>query len=307
MTAPLPTTVIGGFLGAGKTTLVNHLLHNAGGRRLTILVNDFGAIPIDADLIAGEAEGVLTLANGCACCSIGGDLSGAFDAVLRRRSQVDHLIVETSGVADPDRIADFARAERDLAPTGVVVVVDAAQALEQSADPYVGRDVLNQIAVADRLVINKADQSAALDLVMAWASGIAPSAEIRSANHAAVATDWALTPAPRRASPQTSHPARPHARFAGWSRDIDAAYPIPALVEALRGAATGALRIKGVVLGSDGASWLIQAVGKRINVSPAPPKARARTRIVALGPENDFRPEVLDALFDRLAIPARVQ
>ncbi|MDQ1193847.1 G3E family GTPase [Brevundimonas vesicularis] len=302
MTAPLPTTVIGGFLGAGKTTLVNHLLRQAGGRRLTVLINDFGAIPIDADLIVGEADGVLTLANGCACCSIGGDLAGAFDAILRRRSQVDHLIIEASGVADPNRLADFARAERELATTGIVVVLDAVQALRQAADPYVGRDMLNQIAVADRLVINKAELSPALNLLTAWASGLAPSAEIVSANHADVATDWVLTSKRRPTRQQATNTAQPHARYAGWSRDSDAAYSISDLVEALRSIDAGALRIKGMVQGTDGATWLIQVVGRRIDLDLAPPTVGRRTRIVALGPEDSFQSQRLDALFDRLAI-----
>ena len=122
---PLPVTVIAGYLGAGKTTLVNHLLRHAGGRRLSVLVNDFGKIAIDADLIAARDGDSMTLANGCVCCSIGGDLYRALTRALDRRPRADALVIEASGVAEPARLAEIARAEPDLLLAGIVVLVDA--------------------------------------------------------------------------------------------------------------------------------------------------------------------------------------
>lgn len=305
MTAGLPTTVVGGFLGAGKTTLINHLLRHAEGRRLTVLVNDFGAIPIDADLIEGQEDGVLTLTNGCACCSMGGDLAGALDAVLKRSPRPDHLIIEASGVADPDRIADIARAEPELMLAAIAVVVDAGQVLTQAADRYVGDDVVRQISVADRLILNKCDQTTALDLMKVWTSRLAPNADIKIARHGAVATDWLLAPALRSHELTQARP-NPHARFAGWSRDTEAAYDIAPLIQALKTAPAEMLRLKGVVQGSDDQAWLFQTVGRRIALTPAPQAiaqvAPGRTRVVALGVQDRFRPEVLDRLFDRLAV-----
>lgn len=304
MTVRLRTTVVGGFLGAGKTTLVNHLLRHAGGNRLTVLVNDFGAIPIDADLIEGQQDGVLTLANGCACCAIGGDLAGALDTVLSRSPRPDHLLIEASGVADPDRIADIARAEPDLELTAIVVVIDAGQVLIQTADRYVGSDVVRQVSVADRLVLNKSDQTTALDLLQAWASRLAPNADIRTAHYGAVAIDWLLSPALRSRAAVKPQPL-PHSQFTGWSRDSDANYDIAPLVRALETAPSEMLRLKGVVQGSDGKAWLLQAAGGHIALTPAPQAidraAPRRTRVVALGVQERFRPDILDHVFDRLA------
>ena len=93
-----PTLIVGGYLGAGKTTLVNHLLRNAGGRRIAVMVNDFGELTIDADLIEGAEGSVLALAGGCVCCSFGSDLLGALQDVLQRQPQPDLILIETSGV-----------------------------------------------------------------------------------------------------------------------------------------------------------------------------------------------------------------
>ena len=98
---PLPTVLIGGYLGAGKTTLVNHLLRQADGRRVAVLVNDFGSINIDADLIEGSSAGVLALSGGCLCCSFGDDLVGTLQALTRREPAPDVCLIELSGVALP--------------------------------------------------------------------------------------------------------------------------------------------------------------------------------------------------------------
>src|SRR5580693_3293971 len=102
----VPVVLVAGFLGAGKTTVVNHLLANAGGMRIAAVVNDFGAINIDAELIAGASDGVVSLANGCICCSLEGDLLRTLASILRRTPRPDAILIETSGVADP---ADIVR------------------------------------------------------------------------------------------------------------------------------------------------------------------------------------------------------
>ena len=101
---PVPILLVAGFLGAGKTTVVNHLLAHAEGRRIAAVVNDFGAINIDAELIAGASDGVVSLSNGCICCSLEGDLLRTLATLLRRDPRPEFIVIETSGVADPSDI-----------------------------------------------------------------------------------------------------------------------------------------------------------------------------------------------------------
>ena len=110
----LPLTVVSGYLGAGKTSLINRLLSEEHGLRLLVMVNDFGAINIDADLLAEAGEDTMTLTNGCVCCTMGADLYMAIGDVLDRDTRPDHLVIEASGIADPARIAQVAMAQPDL-------------------------------------------------------------------------------------------------------------------------------------------------------------------------------------------------
>ncbi|MBU3751789.1 MAG: GTP-binding protein, partial [Mycobacterium sp.] len=105
MRPPIPVTVIGGYLGSGKTTLLNQALRQSGGQRITVLVNDFGTINIDGDLIAADDGDTITLTNGCVCCMIGSDLMTALWSVRDREDPPDHVIIEASGIADPAPIA----------------------------------------------------------------------------------------------------------------------------------------------------------------------------------------------------------
>src|SRR5438034_10992572 len=101
---PVPILLVTGFLGAGKTTVVNHLLAHAEGRRIAAIVNDFGAINIDAELIAGASDGVVSLSNGCICCSLQGDLLRTLAVLLRRDPRPEFLVIDTSGAADASEI-----------------------------------------------------------------------------------------------------------------------------------------------------------------------------------------------------------
>ncbi len=153
---PIQLTVIGGFLGAGKTTLLNRLLRDAGDRRLAVLVNDFGAINVDAELVEAQAGEMVTLTNGCICCSVGGDFIGELALLRERRDPPRHVVVEASGVADPGAIVALGGLpgyRKDAA----VVVVDAETVRDNAAHEVIGHQIVGQLRAADLLVLNKTD------------------------------------------------------------------------------------------------------------------------------------------------------
>lgn len=159
--APLPTVVLGGWLGAGKTTLLNRWLREASGLRLAVLVNDFGEVSIDADLIV-EADGgvdgdVISLAGGCICCAVGGDLFGALRRMTERLPRPDLLLVETSGVALPAAVARTVRLVPGIEVRAVVVLVDGQAWQAQLRDRWVADTVRQQVMEADLLVLTKLD------------------------------------------------------------------------------------------------------------------------------------------------------
>ena len=152
-----PVTVITGFLGSGKTTLVNHILANRQGLRAAVLVNDLGDVNIDAELIAGSEDGVVELSNGCICCSLNSDLMDGLVQILERPQPIDHLVIETSGVADPLPIAQTVLGApfRDLLRLdGIIALADAEQFGTGLAQNATAR---SQIAHADLVLLNKCD------------------------------------------------------------------------------------------------------------------------------------------------------
>src|SRR6201994_985916 len=153
---PVPVLLVTGFLGAGKTTLVNHILAHAAGRRIAAVVNDFGAINIDAELIAGATDGVVSLANGCICCTLEGDLLRTAAGLLRRTPGPEAIVIETSGVADPTDIVRNLMDPviwREAPLETVLCVVDATTQLEALNDAL----LRSQIRAADVVALSKVD------------------------------------------------------------------------------------------------------------------------------------------------------
>jgi G3E family GTPase len=162
-------TVIGGFLGAGKTSFVNRILTHDTATRFAVMVNDFGALNIDAALIndsdtSSGSRKVMQLANGCICCSLAGGLVDGLLELMRYRDQIDHILIEASGVSNPSRIMDFARLDGDLRPGLTLVLVDVVQLGEQLADARLAQTLSDQLDSADLFLLTKTDLAAAEDI-----------------------------------------------------------------------------------------------------------------------------------------------
>ncbi len=156
--ATVPVTLVTGFLGAGKTTLVNTMLRNADGLRLAVLVNDFGAVNIDAELIADSAEEIISLKNGCICCSLTGGLLAAVSGILRRPDPPDAIVIEGSGLAEPFEVAralSDPELQRYAPLDGIVTVVDPVGLSELDGEAL--SIAARQIATADLVLLNKVD------------------------------------------------------------------------------------------------------------------------------------------------------
>ena len=155
---PTPVTVLTGYLGAGKTTLLNRILSEDHGRRYAVIVNEFGEVGIDNDLIASADEELFEMNNGCICCTVRGDLIRTVHGLLARSEDFDAIVVETTGLADPGPVAQTFFVDGYLKTRtkldSVTTVVDARHILMRLAD---SREAVEQIAFADQIVLNKTD------------------------------------------------------------------------------------------------------------------------------------------------------
>lgn len=183
----IPLTVIGGYLGAGKTTLLNHILHHNAGLRLAVIVNDFGDINIDAELIENQDGDTINLANGCICCSLAGGFVQALNALAEMEKPPEHILIEASGVADPHNLSQYSYMSR-LQRNGVIVVADAETVQAKSVDKYVGQTVVQQLHGADLILLNKVDLLDTNELrdVRTWLDGLVPDARILEATQGIV-------------------------------------------------------------------------------------------------------------------------
>jgi G3E family GTPase len=281
--------LIGGWLGAGKTTLVNQLLRQAGGRRLAVLVNDFGDLGIDADLITGASGEVLELAGGCVCCSYGADLIGTLRRVAARDPRPDVLLLETSGVADPAAVARSLTLLPEIMLDGTIVLADAPRLAALQADPYVGDTVRAQLAAADLLLLNKVDGLAAAAL--ATLRRTLPATPTVETVQAALPIELVLGLAVDATSDDAGEPVpRPlhgppaaSGRFVSRSRCLHGPQDVAALVGRLTDPGSGVLRAKGLLTDPDGRRLLLQVVGTQARLTPAPVTASGPDRLAVIG------------------------
>jgi len=199
MTSPssdkIPVTVLTGYLGAGKTTLLNRILTEDHGKRYAVIVNEFGEIGIDNDLVVGADEEVFEMNNGCVCCTVRGDLIRVLSGLMKRKGGFDAIIVETTGLADPGPVAQTFFMDEDVAARtrldSVTALVDAKHVMQRLDDSHEARE---QVAFADQILLNKTDlvDEADLAAIEARLRGLNPLAPIRRTERARIALDQIL-------------------------------------------------------------------------------------------------------------------
>ena len=191
----IPVTVLTGYLGAGKTTLLNRILSEPHGKKYAVIVNEFGEIGIDNDLIVGADEEVFEMNNGCICCTVRGDLIRIIDGLMRRKGKFDAIIVETTGLADPAPVAQTFFVDENVGKNAkldaVVTVADAKWLRDRLRD---APEAKNQIAFADVILLNKTDlvSEAELREVEARIRGINPYATLHRTQRAQIPLEAVL-------------------------------------------------------------------------------------------------------------------
>ena len=278
----VPAILIGGYLGAGKTTLVNHLLRHAAGRRIAVLVNDFGEVSIDADLILGAEGGVLSLAGGCVCCSFGSDLVGTLAEVLRREPAPDLVLIETSGVGIPSAVARAAMLVPGLRLEATVVVADAPTVRARAADRYVGDTVRQQLEDSDLLLLNQTDRvdAATTAGLQAWWTAEHPRTPLWPTVRAQVPVEAVLglgemlqgeaasSPDASAFAPQ-ARPFAPAAEvFESGSLWLTGRVDVQALTAEWAARAATLVRAKGIVEDLQGGLVSVQWAGRQAHVEP---------------------------------------
>ena len=337
MNQAVPLTVLTGFLGAGKTTLLNRILTGDHGLRVAVLVNDFGSINIDAELVVGVESGgdVINLANGCVCCNTRDDLVAAVAQVMTRAERPEYILLEASGVADPSGIAltfmDDGMRDR-VRLDSIMCVVDAEQIF---AVPEMMELKLRQVAFADMLILNKVDLVTPEEIgrIKAWLDERFHRYRLVEASGGNVPLEILLSvgrfdPAQLDGPPPQQRPDHPadcadrdcghhvhdqrndHAQvFGTWSYEEKKPLSLKALRETARQLPASIYRCKGVVHTAEepGRRVILQVVGKRVDIAVGDEwnDSEPRTRIIAIGAHDGVDGASLRRVFDRCRDVAR--
>ena len=322
----VPITILTGFLGAGKTTVLNHLLHADHGLKIAVLVNDFGAINIDSQLITAVDGDTVSLANGCICCTIRGDLLKATTDLLNRPDAPEYIIIETSGVSDPLEVAltfNIPQLQHRLRVDSIVTVVDAENARDLKQREY---EILSfaQIGVADIVVVNKVDLVTAEEKAKLedWIRSITPSARILESVQGAIPPEFVFGVGaydPERLAARQSQDVHIHEEgethhhdhthtdhslvFSTWSWTTSEPLKLKLLRKAVETLPVTIFRAKGIAYLEDVPERRaeLQVVGRRVNLTMSEPwgDQTAYTQIVVIGTHDGVDGAALQAHFEK--------
>jgi G3E family GTPase len=333
---PIPVTILTGFLGAGKTTLLNRILNGNHGLRVAVLVNDFGSINIDAELVVGVESNVISLANGCVCCTIRDDLIETVMETIGRPERPEYILLEASGVAEPSGIAMTFNTTsfRDrIRLDSILCVVDAEQVF---GAPEAKELKLFQMACADMIILNKVDlvdrdhvsrirewldnhfhryrliETSHCDVPLEILLSVGRFDPARRDGHAPLEEDRCTDPRCYHGHPPSVHSqleeetgshARRSKAFSTWSYETDRPFSIEALREAASKLPANIYRAKGVIYTADEPDrrTILQVVGRRVDISLENEwgDRSPRTQIVAIGAPGAIDQEWLRERFEQ--------
>ena len=302
----VPITTVGGFLGAGKTTLVNHLLQHADGRRIVVFVNDFGAIDIDSDMIDTVEENRVSLKNGCVCCTLNADLVAGIAKFARAARPPDAIVIEASGVSDPRSLDASMSALEGAGLTRLdlrLYLIDAA--LYGALDYADSESLLDHAAASDMVLVNKTDLATDANrrALVADVAEAAPFAVILETRRCAIDPSLLMSPSlSRRAVAQrreAGSPDHPSHRFRTWSFETDRRFCRDRFAALLSELPRYCVRAKGFVgfAGTPSAMHLFNMVGSRADIEActlAP--HRTSSRLVFIGSADRFDEMHVEAL-----------
>jgi len=319
---PVPVTLLTGFLGSGKTTLLNRILNGQHGLRVGVLVNDFGAINIDAELVDGVQENTISLTNGCVCCEIRDDLVNSLEQLLARVDAIDYVILEASGVADSEGIVMTflnPRYEGLLRLDSIACIIDAEAVFADGDNDALNRLKLRQIGFADLVVLNKVDLVSPehVEVIKEWIDLHMNRIRIINATRCDVPLEILLAVGrfdPAHAVSQhagdDSHDHEYHhahgavgRMFDTWRYESDRPFSLEALREMVRRELPASIyRCKGIVYVADSPDkrLALQAVGRRTELSELGDwgERTPRTQIVAIGTLGSIDAQELSNKFD---------